>query len=222
VIAPGVEDDMADLLAGAGCTVRGRNRADCPRCGGKRTVSYTAEVFCCHHAAGADCDFRGNAFTLARELGLARQLSRAEARALGRERERAEAVAKAFTARCQAARFGLGALHIELLNLQDDAHERLKAKRDDEMAWEKLAYIYTELPRIRAELALLGDGTVGDRVVWLEADDGKRREMAGRILQVGGVPTYDGKWAEVGNAAPVQRDSIRARLLGCRTEGTRQ
>jgi ribosomal protein L37AE/L43A len=189
-----VEYGLMELLERAGCKLRGRNRVDCPRCGGRRTVSFTDELYCCHHAG---CDFSGNAFTLARELGLARRLSPTEARALRLERERAEAAATAFLLRVRGARFGLGGLHIELLNLRDEAHERLKVNHDDETAWDALAYVYSELPRVRADLALLSEGTIGDRIAWLEADHEKRREMADRILQVGGVPTFDGKWVEV-------------------------
>jgi hypothetical protein len=188
-----VEYDLADLLQKAGARVRG-NRADCPRCSAARTVSYTAEVFYCHHAG---CDFRGNAFTLARELGIARRLPPAEARTLRLERGRAEAAASTFLMRVRGARFGLGALHIELLNLRDESHKRLKANPDDQATWEMLAYVYNELPRVRAELILLGEGMIEDRVAWFEAGEETRREMAGRILRLGGLPTFDGKWAEL-------------------------
>jgi hypothetical protein len=158
-------------------------------------VSYTDELFCCHYAG---CDFRGNAFTLACELGLVRKLSSAEARALRLERERAEAAASAFLVQVRGARFGLDALYIDFLNLRDEASERLKANPNDETAWDALAHIYSELPRVRAELALLCEGTFGDRQAWLDADADKHREMIDRILRVGAVPTFDGKWIEVG------------------------
>jgi len=186
---------LADLLQRAGAQIRGRNRADCPRCGGKRTISFNGEVFCCHHAG---CDFKGNSFTLALELGLARRLSLAEARALRLERERAEAAADAFLVQVREARFGLAVLHIELLNLRDEAHKRLKANHADEIAWEALVYIDSELPGVRAALLLLSEGTMGDRIAWLEAGEDTRHEMTNRILQVGGVPTFDGKFIETG------------------------
>jgi hypothetical protein len=100
--------------------------------------------------------------------------------------------------RVRGARLGLDALHIELLNLLDDASERLKANPNDETAWDALAYIYSELPRVRAELDLLCEGTFGDRQVWLDGGADRHREMTDRVLGVGGVPTFDGKWAEVG------------------------
>ena len=192
-----LEYAMPELLEYAGCTLRGHNRSDCAWCKGRRTISYTDEVYCCHR-----CGAKGNSFTLARELGLAQRLSRAEARAMCLERERAQAAAIAFLALVQAIRFGVTALHIELLNLRDEAHEQLKANHDDETAWEKLDYFYSEFPRVRAELVLLSDGTVGDRLAWLKANEETRREMSDRVLQVGGLPTFDGKWAEVGEPAP--------------------
>ncbi len=189
-----VQYDLADLLQRAHAKIRGRNRADCPRCGGRQTVSFTEELFCCHHAG---CDFKGNRFTLARDLGLAQRPSRAEARALHLERERAEAAAQAFLVLVRRARFGLDGLHIELLNLRDEAHERLEVNHDDEVAWEALAYTYSELPRIRAEPALLGEGRFEDRQAWLEAGEERRHEMTDRILRVDGVPAFDGKWVDV-------------------------
>ena len=46
-----LEYSLPDLLERAGCTLRSRNRADCPQCGGRRTLSFTEELFCCHHVA---------------------------------------------------------------------------------------------------------------------------------------------------------------------------
>lgn len=186
-----VEYDLADLLRRVGARVRGK-RADCPWCRGRRTISHTDQVYFCHR-----CGAKGNAFTLARDLGLAPRLSPADARAFCLERERAEAAANAFLALVQKARFGLDTLHIALLNLGDRVHERLKANHEDETAWDVLAYLHAELPRIRAQLTLLSHGTVGDRLAWLEADNEARRDMANRILWAGGVPTFDEKWAEV-------------------------
>jgi len=188
-----VEWDIRDLLHRAGAQVLGR-RADCPWCCGRRTISLTEKVYFCHR-----CGAKGNSFTLARELGLARRMSRAEAQNIRRERERAESVANAFLAQIGEARSSLNALHDQLLHLRDQAHERLRADHDNEIGWETLAYICTELPRLRAELVLLSDGTVEDRLSWLEGTKERRREIADRILRAGGVSTFDDKWAEVGD-----------------------
>jgi ribosomal protein L37AE/L43A len=78
--------DLHDSLQRAGARLASRGRADCPRCGKKRTVSYTGEVFFCHHA---DCKFKGNTFTLAKELGLAPTYSPQDLRRLALQRKRA-------------------------------------------------------------------------------------------------------------------------------------
>lgn len=181
----------------------GRGKWGCPKHSGSPSVSVDLDrgLFNCHHAG---CDFHGNSFTLARGLGLARRLSPAEARALCLERERAEAAASAFLVRVRAARFGLTALHVELLNLLDQAHERLQTNHDDEAAWGALAYSHNELPRVKVALLLLSEGTFGDRKAWLEADEDTHHKMKDRILQVGGVPTYDGKFVELDDP-PVSR-----------------
>lgn len=44
---------------------------------------------------------------------------------------------------------------------------------------------------------MLSEGTIGDWLAWLNADQETRRAMTDRILQVGGVPAIDGKWIEV-------------------------
>ncbi len=76
---------LTDLLTRAGARIRGR-RADCPKCKRQRTVSFDESrgVYHCH---GAGCAFSGGAETLARELGLARQLGEAEYRELRQNRK---------------------------------------------------------------------------------------------------------------------------------------
>ena len=193
--------DLVALLerVGARPPRYGRGKWGCPKHSGSPSVSVDLDrgLFNCHHAG---CDFHGNSFTLARGLGLARRLSPAEARALRLERERAEAAASAFLVRVRGARFGLMALHVELLNLLDQAHERLKANCEDDAGWEALAHVYSELPRVRAELILVSEGTIEDRLAWLDADKETRHEMVNCILQVGGVPTCDGRFLELDDA----------------------
>jgi len=191
--------DLAALLerVGARPPRYGRGKWGCPKHSGSPSVSVDLDrgLFNCHHAG---CDFHGNSFTLARGLGLARRLIPAEARALRVERERADAAARAFLVRVRGARFGLSAIHIELLNLQDRVHERLKANCEDDAGWEALAYIYSELPRVRTELIMVSEGTIEDRLAWLNADEETRHKMINRTLQVGGVPTFDGKFIKTG------------------------
>ncbi|MBI2817833.1 MAG: hypothetical protein HYX72_12935 [Acidobacteria bacterium] len=56
---------IPELLLQAGAELRGNSRFDCPECHARRTGSYNAEVFHCHK-----CGWSGNAWTLARELGM--------------------------------------------------------------------------------------------------------------------------------------------------------
>ena len=86
-----IQYDVPELLRRAGVTLRSRNRADCPKCGKRRTVSYATEVFYCHHTG---CNFQGNIITLARELGLLKPLSPHEAQELRRMREHARRAAE--------------------------------------------------------------------------------------------------------------------------------
>lgn len=78
---------LTDLLKLAGARLRSAKRADCLRCGGRRTIAFTDETFYCHHAG---CGWSGNAITLARELGA--QIKRPSGEDITRQRlVRAEA-----------------------------------------------------------------------------------------------------------------------------------
>ena len=50
---PETVHNLPELLVQAGAQLRGPKRADCPRCEGRRTISYTDEVFNCHKCAWA-------------------------------------------------------------------------------------------------------------------------------------------------------------------------
>ena len=188
---PGVEYDMADLLTDAGCTLRGRNRADCPRCGAMRTVSYSAEVFCCHHAG---CDFRGNAFTLARELGLARRLSPAEYRELCQERERADRAARALYERVQARRFEFLDELRGLNRVEAGAHEAGMAHPS---TWDALALVYRERPKVLAELVILENSSAADLVRSLAATPEVREQAIEGVLRRGGLCDSGGRFVKV-------------------------
>ena len=93
--------DLRALLELGGARPRA-SRHDCPRCGGRRTLTHTDEVFYCHR-----CQWKGNTATLACELGLARRLSLAEARELRHKHEQADTAARALYERVKARRFRL-------------------------------------------------------------------------------------------------------------------
>jgi hypothetical protein len=143
------ELSMPELLARAGAMLRGRNRADCPRCGARRTISYTEEVFCCHHAG---CEFKGNTVTLAKELGLLRRLSPAEYERMRREGEETERLARFLVAKRRERRWELQARYRQLLGIKLRALEVLERDPDDESAWGALALVYRELPAVQQAL----------------------------------------------------------------------
>ena len=147
-----VEYPLRELLERAGATLRGRNRADCPSCKGRRTVSYSEEVFCCHHAG---CHFRGNNVTLARGLGLLRRLSHGEYQDQRQARKEAEWLAHRIVEKRKARRWGLQARHRQLLSIRLGALERLERNREDGGAWGALALVYRELPQLQQELERL-------------------------------------------------------------------
>lgn len=80
--------EIGTLLEQAGALRRG-SRHDCPKCGGKRTVTHTAECFYCHK-----CTWKGNAITLQKMLGIYRRLPSAQFRVLCRNRQLAREAAK--------------------------------------------------------------------------------------------------------------------------------
>lgn len=183
------------LLEQAGARLAGRNRADCPECNSKRTVSYSDELYCCHHAG---CEFRGCAFTLAKRLGLlSPPVSRAEAAAFFRERAEARLAAEYVQARLMAERFRLREAHRSLLRIYDGAAKQLNVSREHARAWAALAYALSQLLGVRAELTILEDAPVAERLAFLNASDERRKEMAERVILAGGLLDARRKFVEV-------------------------
>ena len=193
--------DMVGLLERAGAKLRGRGRADCPRCGAKRTISYNRTLFKCHHAG---CGFQGSIHTLAKELGLARPLSAAERQELCQRLQCAQEAAGQALGRVRSRRFELYEAHRSLLSILFGASERLKQNPEDERAWAALAYIDRELPKIRAELGILEYAPVEDRLALLNASDSDREAVLSKVITDAGVVDWHGKFVEVGNP-PSQR-----------------
>ncbi len=172
--------DVPELLTRAGATLRGRNRADCPRCGKRRTVSYATEVFHCHHTG---CNFRGNTITLARELGLLKRLSAKEAQELRVEREQALTAALWTTQRVRKRRQELYQFHRDLLGIYHGSVMRLSKNRQDEIGWSCLAYFYEQIPVVRAELTLLEEALPLERLAFLDLDDPARAQVISARVQ---------------------------------------
>jgi hypothetical protein len=186
---------LPNLLERAGATLRGRNRADCPLCGGRRTVSYSEEVYCCHRAG---CEFRGNAVTLARHLGLmTSRFSRAEAGAYHRQREEAQAAADYALQRLRAERRELYEACRSLRRIRGRAGDTLRMPTEDIKSWTALAYVDRELPRVEAALAILESAPVAVRLAFLNAAEADRAGAVEQVILAGGLDDSDGRFIEV-------------------------
>jgi hypothetical protein len=174
---------LTELLSRAGARIRGRGRADCPRCKRHRTVSFdeSKSVYYCH---GAACDFSGSYATLARELGLARRLTAAEYRELRENRERADRGARDLYERVRARRFELLECVRRLGQLELSAHQ---AGADHPATWGALALVYRERPALLAELAILENSCAADLIRFLSASPKQRAEAIDEVLMRGGL-----------------------------------
>ncbi|HXH48172.1 MAG TPA: hypothetical protein VNM47_02260 [Terriglobia bacterium] len=158
-LSSAIQFEITDLLPLAGATPPryGRGKWDCPRCCGPACLSVDAGrgLYHCFHAG---CNFAGNAGMLARELGLARRLSRAEYCELRQMRERADEAALALYATVKARGF-------ELLDRLHDLNRRESVAHDagpTEAAWDSLAAVYRERPVIESELDFLENAHAAD------------------------------------------------------------
>ncbi len=142
---------VVELLEQAGAHPRG-NRHDCPKCGGFRTVAHSEEAFYCHK-----CQWKGNAVTLQKELGIYQRLPSAEYRELSRKRERAHEAALRLYRAAHAHQLELREELRSLGRAELVAHE---AGPDDPSAWDILGAVYQARPEIERKLDLLETGTV--------------------------------------------------------------
>jgi len=144
-----VQYEIGALLEQAGARPRG-NRHDCPKCRGVRTVTHTPVCFYCHK-----CQWKGNAFTLAKELGVYRRIPPGEYCELQRRRGRAHEAALRLYAVVRFRQLELREVLREFGRLESAAHD---AGAADLKAWEVLSRIYTQRPGIEAELSALEQG----------------------------------------------------------------
>ena len=186
--------DVPSLLVRAGATLRPRGRADCPRCGKRRTVSYATGVFNCHHTG---CNFQGNTITLARELGLLKPLPPREAEELRRTRERARRAAEEVSYRLRERRLTLQEEHRQLLNIYYGGQERLKRDRDPKIGQILATYAKKQLRRVDAELAIVEGSPIPQRLRYLNANEGRQKGMVCAVIGVGGLEDANGRFVEV-------------------------
>jgi hypothetical protein len=172
---------MEELLAQTGARIRGRNRADCPDCKRLRAVSFdeAKRVYHCH---GAECTFSGGIATLRQRLGIRREwLSREEYIRQQRERERAQVAKERLAA----------AVHRRCFQLRDEVHGltelQLKAHRsgaNHPATWDALALVYSQRPRLLAELEIMENATVAELVRFLTADAEIRAAAVSRVISL--------------------------------------
>jgi hypothetical protein len=138
--------EIGGLLAQAGARLRGRNRADCPRCKRFRAISFTPETFFCH---GIDCGWKGNTITLARELGT--DIGKPSPEEIRRQKMARGAALKLY----EAVRERRMMLQRELRSIGRAEIIADAAGPDDETAWRLLAACYELKPIIEAKLDFL-------------------------------------------------------------------
>lgn len=181
--------DLPALLEQSGARPRG-NRHDCPKCGGFRTVTHTAECFFCHK-----CQWKGNTVTLAKELGVYRRLPSAEWRELRQNRERADRAAQRLYAAVHDQRTEF-LQHLEALaDLERTAHDA----GPTEAAWDALAMVYADRPEILAQLAILETASAADLLTFLSASPEERQRAIEAVILRGGLCDSGGRFVDLGN-----------------------
>ncbi len=190
--------DMPFLLERYGARLVGRNRADCPQCGGWRTISYTDEVFFCHR-----CGFKGNRITLAKQLGLTQRLSPSEYRAQVEHWTWAKEKARGLLPRLRARRLELYEAHRSLLSTIFTASVRLRANVEDEAAWSELSIAYEQIDQVRAELLFLEEAHAQRILEFLNAPPAQKEAEIQEFIEAGGVKSRDGEFLELIPAPPM-------------------
>ena len=182
------EYDLPALLEQSGAHPRG-NRHDCPRCGGRRTLTHTDEVFYCHK-----CQWKGNTATLAKELGVYRPLPSTEYREVQQKRERADRAARTLYQHLTARRFELLEDLRGLGKLELSAH---RAGADHPAAWSALALVYRERPTLLAQLAVLENWGAAHLVRFFAAGAEECADQIGHVLLAGGVTNWEGRFVNI-------------------------
>jgi hypothetical protein len=136
---------LAELLERAGCVLRGRSRADCPKCEGqghsRATIALTDQTFFCHR-----CGWKGNTRSLSRQLNIRVAPETADARA-------ARELAQRFDDWRDTCQRILTDKHRELG--RDAALAQRVLADTDEMGWAILKQFYDEEGQLAAALDVL-------------------------------------------------------------------
>ena len=147
------DDQLIDLLEQADVRLRGAKRGDCPKCGGRRTISFTDECFHCHK-----CAWGGNAITLARELGLA--ISKPTAVELSKRRTVATEARRVRVWWCWRWAFlrdlNWLLLEIECLARESGQEHLRRGETVPESIWASLDFALSQQRKLWPELLLFG------------------------------------------------------------------
>ena len=130
------------------------------------------------------------------ELGLLKPLPPREAEELRRTWERAQRAADWATKRVRVRRQELYGSHRDLLDIYYGSVDRLNRNRQDEIGWSCLAYFYEQIPIVRAELTLLEEALPLERIRYLDANEGKQREIVCEVIAAGGIGDSNGRFIE--------------------------
>ena len=179
-----IQYTVPELLIRAGATLHPNDRADCPKCGKRRAVSYTPELYCCHHAG---CDFNGNDFRLARDLGLLLPSSPGEAARRREARERAKKAAQILAARIREQVWALRAEHRQLLDVEYAGRERLKQNPQSGLGRDMQNYSRGERLKVLAALTLLEDTPPAERLAFLNSGKPEREKAIAGVIEAGGL-----------------------------------
>jgi hypothetical protein len=179
---------VSELLARAGAKMVGR-RADCPDCGGRRTVavSESEDVFHCHHAG---CGFSGGVGALRKRLGLLREWIPAQQY---RRVKQAERMAERLDALRRKRRHEL----IDELNGLNFLERQVgEASEENAAFWPALRLIHTRRPQLLAELTLVEDAPTSALVRYVYGSAKQRAAAVDAVLRRGGISDASGRFRE--------------------------
>jgi len=180
---------MRELLETAGATHLTAKRANCPRCKGRQTISYTSQLFCCHHF---DCNFKGSAESLAHSLGMTEHLSRAEQARDYLHRKRTLKLALQVFDQTSKRHHELCETHRIMLDIKFACSQAIANGTCDDETWGRLKFAMRTLDLIAAELDYLGSASATELLEFHHRTPEARRALVACAIRNGGWKFRDG------------------------------
>jgi hypothetical protein len=185
---------VAELLErqGAKPPRYGRGKWRCPKHDGTPSLKVDVDGgwFKCWHGG---CDWKGNTFTLEREMGLGRPwIPASEYRKTIRDKRCAEGLAALVRAR----RLDLLDEQRALNELEFQINVAALKRDDDPVFWDALSFLHRRRPRVLAEISLVEDAPTALLVRYLHGTARERDEAVDAVLERGGVADRWGRWRE--------------------------